>query len=82
MIDVWRETARDLGAVGLGDDASLHDPELLEELRALAARLPPASVGQFLVRLARAGPLIDANASPELAADVLALAWPRPATPA
>jgi DNA polymerase-3 subunit delta' len=78
LLEVWRDTARDLALVELGDVARLHDPDLLEELRAAAARVPAASVGDFLRRMDRAGQLLDVNANPELLADVLALAWPTP----
>jgi DNA polymerase III delta' subunit len=77
LLELWRETARDLLLVELGEPTGLQDPDLLEELAGLAARLPRGSVGRFLVRLDRAGQLLDANANPELMADVLALAWPR-----
>lgn len=77
LLDVWRETARDLAMVGLGDRSALSDPDLLEEYTELAARLSSGSIGRFLVRLDRAMQLLDSNANPELAADVLVLAWPR-----
>jgi DNA polymerase-3 subunit delta' len=79
LLDVWRDTARDLALVELGDLAGLHDPDMLEELTRLVARWPAGSSGRFLLRLDRAGQLLDANANPELTADVLALAWPRAA---
>ncbi len=82
LLDVWRETARDLAMVALGDRASLNDPDLLEEYAGLAAQLPAGSIGRFLVRLDRAMQLLDSNANPELAADVLVLAWPRLTTAA
>jgi hypothetical protein len=79
LLDVWRDTARDLALVELGDVAGLHDPDMLEELTRLVARWPAGASGRFLARLDRAGQLLDANANPELTADVLALAWPRAA---
>jgi DNA polymerase III delta' subunit len=77
LVDVWRDLALDLERVRLGDGGRLHDPGLLEEIRSAAARLPDGSLARFVGRLARIGEAIDGNASPELAVDVLALAWPR-----
>jgi hypothetical protein len=77
LIDLWRELALDLARVGLGDRAAVHDPDLLDELAAVAARVPADALGSFLLRLDGAGQALDANVSPELVADVLALAWPR-----
>jgi hypothetical protein len=77
LVDVWRDLALDLERVRLGDGGRLHDPGLLEEIRSAAARLPDGSLARFVARLARIGEAIDGNASPELAVDVLALAWPR-----
>ncbi len=78
LLEIWRDLTRDLALVGLGEPRGLHEPELLEELRDVAARTRPAAVAGMLVELDRAGQLIDANANPELAIDVLVLAWPRP----
>jgi DNA polymerase III delta' subunit len=77
LVDVWRDLALDLERVRLGDGGRLHDPGLLEEIRSAAARTPDGSLATFLARLARIGEAIEGNASPELAIDVLALAWPR-----
>jgi DNA polymerase III delta' subunit len=77
LIDVWRELALDLERTRLGDASRLHDPGLLEEIRSAAARMPDGSVASFIARLARIGEVIEGNANPELAVDVLALAWPR-----
>jgi DNA polymerase-3 subunit delta' len=77
LIDVWRETTRDLALAELGGSAAgIHEPDLLEELIALSSRMPPGAVGAFLARLDRTNRLLDANANPELAMDVLLLAWP------
>ncbi len=82
LFDVWRDVARDLAVVGLGDATHLHASDLLEEMERVSSHLPPGSVGRFLAGLDRAGRLLDANANPELAADVLALRWPRAAAAA
>jgi hypothetical protein len=78
LIDLWRDLALDLARVGLGERSTVHDPDLLEDLTAVAVRLPDGAIGAFLVRLDAAGQALDTNVSPELIADVLALAWPRP----
>ncbi len=77
LVEVWRDLALDLERVRLGDGGRLHDPGLMEEMRSAAARLPDGSLAPFIARLARIAEAIDGNASPELAVDVLALAWPR-----
>ncbi len=78
LLDIWRDVARDLAVIALDEPSAVHDPDLLEEVAALARRLPRGSIGAFLGRLDTAGRALDVNASPELVADVLALAWPRP----
>jgi DNA polymerase-3 subunit delta' len=76
LVDVWRRLALDLARARRGDPRHLHDPALLEELGAAAGRVSDEAIGAFLVRLDDVGRAIDGNASPELAMDVLALAWP------
>lgn len=77
LVEVWRDVCRDLAMVGLGDPRAVRDTGLLGELEAAGVRLEPRAAAAFLVRLARAGELLDANVSPELTLDVLALSWPR-----
>ncbi len=76
LVDVWREVARDLALVQLGDLGRLRDPGLLEDLQGAAPSVPAGATGRFLARLDRAGELLEANVSPELVADDLVLAWP------
>ena len=78
LIAIWASVARDLAVAGLGGKRQLHDPELLDELAAVASTLAPGAVPAFLAQLADVETQIDENANPELALDVLALAWPRP----
>jgi DNA polymerase-3 subunit delta' len=78
LIDIWRDVARDLLLVELGEERRLRDPALLDDLRAAGA-IPPAELRAFIGRLARSAELLEANVSPELAVDALLLAWPRPA---
>ena len=77
LVDVWRDCAVDLRRAELGDVRRLHDPALLEEVVAVVPRMPAGALAGFLRRLDRASRAIEGNASPELALDVLALAWPR-----
>ena len=65
--------------VGAGNRAAVRDPALLDDLDALAPRLPPGAAAAFLVRLQELAGRLEANANPELVVDVLALAWPRAA---
>ena len=77
LVDVWHDMALDLRRAELGEVRRLHDPTLLEEIVEVAGRLQPASMAGFLPSLDRASRAIEGNASPELALDVLVLAWPR-----
>ena len=79
LVEVWRDVARDLALVQLGQHARLRDPGLLDDLQAVAGSIPVGSTGRFLALLDRAGELLEANVSPELVADALVLAWPRSA---
>jgi DNA polymerase III delta' subunit len=77
LIDAWREVARDLAVLGLGERRVVQDIGLLDDLDAVVARLPAGSAESFLATLERAGERLESNASPELLLDVLALQWPR-----
>ena len=76
LIDAWRMLALDLARAERGEPAGLHDPALLEEIGTAAGRLARGATGAFLRQLDEAGRAIEGNGSPELAMDVLALAWP------
>ena len=82
LVDVWRDLAIDLARTQHGDLRRLHDPGLLEEIDSAATRIPAGSIGGFLARLARIDEVLEGNANPELAIDVVALAWPRAEAPA
>jgi DNA polymerase-3 subunit delta' len=75
LVTIWRDLARDLALVALGEERRLRDPALLEDLRA-AADVPTSAIAAFLARLDRTAELLEANISPELAIDVLLLSWP------
>jgi hypothetical protein len=77
LLEIWRDVARDLRLVQLGEAASLRDPGLLDDLTAAAPDVAGAEILAFLDRLTRAGELLVANVSPELIADALVLAWPQ-----
>jgi DNA polymerase III subunit delta' len=79
LLTIWRDVARDLAVAGLdgaGGRRAIHDVALLEELESAAAGLPAGAVAGFLARLDRVAELVAGNVSPELAVDVLVLAWP------
>jgi DNA polymerase III gamma/tau subunit len=75
---IWASLARDLAVAALGGRRRLQDPELLEELAAVAPTIPAGALPAFLAKLAAVEVQIDENVNPELALDVLVLAWPRP----
>jgi len=77
LVDLWRDLVRDLALASLDAPASVRDPELLEELQAAGAHLPPELPGRQLQRLDVAGERLEGNVSPELVLDGLALAWSR-----
>ncbi len=76
LLDVWRDLARDLVVVARGGRSGLRDPALLEELRVAGSRVDATEAATFLERLEWTAGLIDTNVNPELALDVLVLAWP------
>jgi hypothetical protein len=80
VVGVWRDVARDLAVVALGEERQVRDPALLDDLRTAAATLPGRAIepiGAFLTRLDAAGELLEANVRPELVLDGLLLGWPR-----
>jgi len=78
LLAIWASLARDLAVAALGGRRQLHDPELLDEITAVAPTIPADAVSVFLAQLAAVEVQIDENVNPELALDVLVLAWPRP----
>jgi hypothetical protein len=77
LLETWREVARDLAVLAVGGRRDLDDPALIDELTAAASGLPLEDLAAFLRRLEETGRALEANANPELAMDVLVLAWPR-----
>ena len=78
LMAIWASVARDLAVAALGGRRQLHDPELLDELAAVAPTIAPRALPAFIARLGAIEAQLDENVNPELALDVLALAWPRP----
>ncbi len=78
LLAIWRDLARDLAVAGAGGRRAVNDVALLEEIEAAASALPPGDAASFLVRLDEVTGLVAGNVSPELAVDVLILAWPHP----
>jgi DNA polymerase-3 subunit delta' len=77
LLRTWRSVARDLAVAGRGARAGIRWIDLLDELERTARSLEPGDIERFLERIERVGAMIEANANPELALDVLLLAWPQ-----
>nr|MBA2556417.1 hypothetical protein [Chloroflexota bacterium] len=77
LLRTWRDLARDLAVAARGGTGQLTHIELLEEISAAVGRVDPAAVTSFLERLDAFAAAIEEYANPELALDVLLLAWPR-----
>jgi DNA polymerase-3 subunit delta' len=75
LVAIWRDVARDLALVGLGERAVVRQVDLLDDLEATAGRLPAAFAAAQLRRLDTAGERLEGNVSPELVIDALALGW-------
>jgi DNA polymerase III, delta subunit len=79
LLEIWRDVARDLRLVQLGEAGSIRDPGLLDDLVAAGGDVSATELVGFMDRLTRAGELLVSNVSPELIADALVLAWPQAA---
>lgn len=75
LIAIWRDVARDLALVALGDRADVRQLDLLDDLEAAANWLPASFAAAQLRRLDVAGERLEGNVSPELVVDALALGW-------
>lgn len=75
LVAIWRDVARDLALVGLGERAVVRQLDLLDDLEAAAGRLPAAFAAAQLRRLDTAGERLEGNVSPELVIDALAVGW-------
>jgi hypothetical protein len=74
-VAIWRDVARDLALVSLGERSEVHQLDLLDDLEVVAARIPPAFPARQLRRLDVAGERLEGNVSAELVIDELVLAW-------
>jgi DNA polymerase III delta' subunit len=75
LLTIWRDVARDLALVGLGEPHGIRQLDLLDDLEAAAGRLGPDFAAAQLRRLDVAGERLEGNVSPELVIDALALGW-------
>lgn len=75
LVGAWRDVARDLALVTIGDAAAVRAIDLLDDLEATAAAVPPSFSADQLRRLEVAGERLEGNVSPELVIDGLALGW-------
>lgn len=75
LVAIWRSVLRDAALLGRGAGASIRDLDLLDDLRAAAARLPADAAAVLLRELDIAGERLEGNVNPELVLDVLALRW-------
>lgn len=72
---IWRDVARDLALVSLGELGEVRQIDLLDDLETVARRLPSGFPQAQLRRLEVAGERLEGNVSPELVVDELALGW-------
>jgi DNA polymerase III delta' subunit len=75
LVAIWRDLARDLALVHLGEPGDVRQIDLLDDLEAAARRLPRDFAPAQLRRLDVAGERLEGNVSPELVVDALALGW-------
>jgi hypothetical protein len=75
LVAIWRDVARDLALVALGQPAEVRQLDLLDDLESAAGRLDPAFAVEQLRRLELAGERLEGNVSPELVIDALVLGW-------
>ena len=72
---IWRDVARDLALVALGEAGEVRQLDLLDDLEAAVRRLPAGFAAAQLRRLDVAGERLEGNVSPELVIDALVLGW-------
>ena len=77
LLEIWASIGRDISVAQAGGGPQLREVELVDELRAVAPAVSPASLVSFLARVGEISNQLDENVGPELALDVLALSWPR-----
>ena len=75
LVAIWRDVARDLALVQMGEPGGVRQADLLDDLESAAKRLPVGFAPVQLRRLDVAGERLEGNVSPELVVDALALGW-------
>ena len=75
LVAIWRDVARDLALVTLGQPADVRQVDLLDDLESVAQRVPQGFGVEQLRRLELAGERLEGNVSPELVVDALAVGW-------
>lgn len=75
LATIWRDVARDLALVSLGEAGEIRQLDLLDDLETAARRLPAGFPAAQLRRLDVAGERLEGNVSPELVVDELVLGW-------
>jgi DNA polymerase-3 subunit delta' len=75
LVSIWRDVARDIALVALGESASVRQQDLLDDLEAATGRLSAGFAAAQLRRLDTAGERLEGNVSPELVVDALAIGW-------
>ena len=75
LLAIWRDVARDLALVGLGERSVVRQADLLDDLEAAAEDLSVEFAATQLHRLDVAGERLEGNVSPELVVDALAVGW-------
>jgi DNA polymerase III, delta subunit len=76
LMEIWAAVGRDVAIVKAGGARQLHELGLVDELRAITPAVSGVTLMGFLAQLATVATQLDENVNPELALDVLALAWP------
>jgi DNA polymerase III delta' subunit len=76
LMAVWSGVARDLAVAAAGAPKAVREVEIADEVLAAAAVLDGSALAGFMDRLRWVEAQSDLNLAPELALDVLALAWP------
>jgi DNA polymerase III delta' subunit len=75
LVAIWRDVARDLALVQLGQAGEVRQLDLLDDLEATAPKVRPGFAVDQLRRLEVAGERLEGNVSPELVVDALAIGW-------
>jgi DNA polymerase III delta' subunit len=75
LVVIWRDVARDLALVELGQPGDVRQLDLLDDLESTGARLRRGFAVDQLRRLELAGERLEGNVSPELVIDGLAIGW-------